>query len=59
MCAWLSMPTTDRRREQGLFARLLYGTGMRIPVSTTMICTHVLKVSGRGVRSPVDALVPA
>jgi hypothetical protein len=25
-------------------------------VSTTMIYTHVLKVGGRGVRSPVDAL---
>ena len=28
-------------------------------VSTTMIYTHVLKVGGGAVRSPLDALVPA
>ncbi|MDE8366301.1 hypothetical protein PCJ28_27735, partial [Klebsiella pneumoniae] len=27
-------------------------------VSTTMIYTHVLKVGGAGVRSPLDALPP-
>ena len=27
-------------------------------VSTTMIYTHVLKVGGGGVRSPLDALLP-
>ncbi len=29
-----------------------------IPTSTTMIYTHVLKVGGAGVRSPLDALPP-
>ncbi len=28
-------------------------------VSTTMIYTHVLKVGGGAVRSPLDALLPA
>lgn len=51
--------------DHAVLARLLYGTGMRITqglqlrvtdVKTTMIYTHVLKVAGRGVISPLDRM---
>ena len=44
---------------------MLLGTGMRITeglqlkitgLKTTMICTHALKVAGRGVISPLDRM---
>lgn len=51
--------------EHRLFAQVLYGTGMRIneglqlrvkDLDFEMIYTHVRKVGGGGVRSPIDSL---
>ena len=51
--------------DHAVLARMPYGTGMRITeglqlrvtgVRTTMIYSHVVKVSGRGVISPLDRM---
>jgi hypothetical protein len=50
---FLIRDVTRCQREFNMFLLFSFHTDMR----TTMIYTHVLNRSGRGVRSPADALV--
>lgn len=49
-----SVETFQLNADQTVLSAALLG---HVDVATTMICTHILKVGGYGVRNPLEAWV--